>query len=60
MTEISKMSVPKEIMFVEYIQKHNGLVFYELHILRRLVFYVVRPTLKQCRELRNQWLKENQ
>ena len=59
MTETHKVSIPKEIMFVEYIQKLNGLVFYELHVLRRMVFYVVRPTLKECKDLRDLWLSEN-
>ena len=51
--ETNKIQIPKEIMFIEYIQKLNGLVFYELHVLRRMVFYVVRPTLKECKDLRN-------
>jgi len=57
--ETNKIPIPKEIMFIEHIQKRDGLVFYELHVLRRMVFYVVRPTLKECKDLRNLWLSEN-
>ncbi len=57
----SKLPVPRYIRFTQKIAKlKNGFIIYELHLFSRMVFrYSGKASLKECFEMRDQWLRDN-